>query len=168
MEGALQSQAECESEQRKLREVQDAIKQIGERQKHDESARLDTDFETKEISVRKERKEKALELAQHKRARQIEEADKKVADERRKLGELDAEQSQHAKALEEHEAEMRALNDTLYRSRMEFDADAVRVQQQQQQLTAQVRAYHQDLLEAMRQVSASQHRLHQPEPVATA
>ena len=118
--------------------------------------------------MRKDRKEKALELAQHKRARQIEEADKKVADERRKLGELDAEQSQHAKALEEHEAEMRALNDTLYRSRMEFDADAVRVQQQQQQLTAQVRAYHQDLLEAMRQVSASQHRLHQPEPVATA
>ena len=39
---------------------------------------------------------------------------------------------------------------------MEHDADTVRVQQQQQQLAAQVRAYHQDLLDTMRQVSTAQ------------
>ena len=39
---------------------------------------------------------------------------------------------------------------------MEHEADTTRVQQQQQQLAAQVRAYHQDLLDAMRQVSDAQ------------
>ena len=72
------------------------------------------------------------------------------------VGAQNAARDQQTKALEKAEAEIRELNDTLYRARMEHDADTVRVQQQQQQLAAQVRAYHQDLLDAMRQVSDAQ------------
>ena len=106
--------------------------------------------------MRKQRKEEQLKKLQEQRAAKREEANKGVAGLQRQLSDLDAERSQHAKQLEEHEAEMRELNDTLYRARMEHDADTVRVQQQQQQLAAQVRAYHQDLLDAMRQVSDQQ------------
>ena len=80
----------------------------------------------------------------------------RTEDARQQLGGLHAARSQQTKMLEEHESEIRELNDTLYRARMEHDADTVRVQQQQQQLAAQVRAYHQDLLDTMRQVSAAQ------------
>ena len=83
-------------------------------------------------------------------------ANQRIGDAQQQLGGLDAARSQQTKQLEEHESEIRELNDTLYRARMEHDADTVRVQQQQQQLAAQVRAYHQDLLDTMRQVSAAQ------------
>ena len=89
-------------------------------------------------------------------ARHLELAPAVRGDAQQQLGGLDAARSQQTKQLEEHESEIRELNDTLYRARMEHDADTVRVQQQQQQLAAQVRAYHQDLLDTMRQVSAAQ------------
>ena len=106
--------------------------------------------------VRRQRKERLLEQLQQQRAKKLEEANQRIGDAQQQLGGLDAARSQQTKQLEEHESEIRELNDTLYRARMEHDADTVRVQQQQQQLAAQVRAYHQDLLDTMRQVSAAQ------------
>ena len=108
------------------------------------------------LALSRQRKERLLEQLQQQRAKKLEEADQRIEDARQQLGGLDAARSQQTKMLEEHESEIRELNDTLYRARMEHDADTVRVQQQQQQLAAQVRAYHQDLLDTMRQVSAAQ------------
>ena len=107
------------------------------------------------LALSRQRKERLLEQLQQQRAKKLEEADQRIEDARQQLGGLDAARSQQTKMLEEHESEIRELNDTLYRARMEHDADTVRVQQQQQ-LAAQVRAYHQDLLDTMRQVSAAQ------------
>ena len=106
--------------------------------------------------MRRQRKERLLEQLQQQRAKKLEEANQRIGDAQQQLGGLDAARSQQTKQLEEHENEIRELNDTLYRARMEHDADTVRAQQQQQQLAAQVRAYHQDLLDTMRQVSAGQ------------
>jgi hypothetical protein len=47
-------QAECEGEQRKLLEVQGAIKESDERAKRDEASRTEHQYETKEISVRRQ------------------------------------------------------------------------------------------------------------------
>jgi kinetochore protein Nuf2 len=156
MEAVTHAQQECEAERAKLHEVQAAIKESGERRHRDEASRTQHNFETKEIKVRKERKEEQLAKLQQTREKKLEAADASIADAQAKLGGLNAARDQQTKALEKAEAEIRELNDTLYRARMEHDADTVRVQQQQQQLAAQVRAYHQDLLDAMRQVSDAQ------------
>jgi len=156
MDAALHGQAECEAEQRKLLEVQGAIKESDERAKRDDASITEHLYETKEITVRRQRKERLLEQLQQQRAKKLEEANQRIGDAQQQLGDLDAARSQQSKQLEEHESEYRELNDTLYRARMEHDADSVRVQQQQQQLAAQVRAYHQDLLDTTRQVSAAQ------------
>ena len=47
-------QAECEGEQRKLLEVQGAIKESDERAKRDEASRTEHQYETKEITVRRQ------------------------------------------------------------------------------------------------------------------
>ena len=83
--------------------------------------------------MRRQRKERLLEQLQQQRAKKLEEANQRIGDAQQQLGGLDAARSQQTKQLEEHENEIRELNDTLYRARMEHDAGTVRVQQQQQQ-----------------------------------
>ena len=54
---------------------------------------------------------------------------------------------------------MRETRDQLLKRRMEHEAEVARVQQQQQLLAAQVRAYHSDLTSAMKTVGTTNQQL---------
>lgn len=156
MDAVVETQAEAEAEQRKLREVQNSIAEIGKRQEGYKSKIFDQQLETKGLAGRKEVKEEALERLRAQRETRLADADKKLAAEQAVLDGLHAERSQHAKQLEEHEVEIRDLKDKLYKGQMDHNAETERVKQQQEQLAAQVRDYHKDLIKAMRQVSDQQ------------
>ena len=82
-------------------------------------------------------------------------AEQAHADTRRAWTALEAERSHHCRQLEDNDSIVRELRDKLLRGKMEHEAEVASVQQQQQQLAAQVRAYHQDLRTAMKAVSTS-------------
>lgn len=156
MEAVVEAQAEAEGEQRKLREVQTSIVEIGKRQESYKSKVFDQQLETKQVGGRRQVKEEALERLRAQRETRLTAADKKLAAEQGVLDGLHSERSHHAKQLEEHEVEIREVKDKLYKGTMDHNAETERVKQQQEQLAAQVHDYHKDLIKAMRQVSDQQ------------
>jgi kinetochore protein Nuf2 len=155
MDEVLSQQAEVEAEQGKLKDVQQQLKENTERASKDESEGADQAHQVRSLSQRnqmaREKNERMLE--QH--GAKLSVAEQAHADTRRAWTALEAERSHHCRQLEDNDSIVRELRDKLLRGKMEHEAEVASVQQQQQQLAAQVRAYHQDLRTAMKAVSTS-------------
>lgn len=83
-------------------------------------------------------------------------AEQEQADAQRQWAAVEAERSASSRQLDENESVLRELKERLHRGRIEHEEEVANVRQQQHQLAIQVRAYHQDLLNTMKAVTASQ------------
>lgn len=151
----LDAQAEVEAEQNKLRDMKKQLKENAEAASREDVKKNDELFQLKGLDKRKQDKSEQIKrlAEQHSSKRNI--ASDAHADTRRRWSLLEHERSDQGRMLEANETQLRTLRDELLRGKMEHEAEVASVQQQQQLLAAQVRAYHQDLLNAMKQVTGS-------------
>lgn len=98
----------------------------------------------------RERMEKQREL----HASKAEDAQQAYSSAKSQWDELHSERARHTQQTDENEAVLREVRDKLLFAKMEHEADANRMQQQQQQLALQVRAYHENVFTATKAVSA--------------
>ena len=108
--------------------------------------------------MRRQIRARAVRLHEQHAARQ-QVANQAHADAKKRWAAVEAERGAKSKQLDENESVVRDLRDQLLKGRIEHETEAASVQQQQQLLAMQVRAYHQDLLSAMKAVSAAQQPL---------
>ena len=148
-------QQEVEGEQAKLKDLQKQIKENGEAASRDDSSRNDQQHAIKGMTQRVRLANERLESAASKHAESRGIAAQAHADTRRRWSVVEEERGQQGRHLEDNETIVRELRDKLLRGRMEHEAEVASVQQQQQLLAAQVRAYHQDLQAAMKTVTTS-------------
>lgn len=156
VEHVLSAQAECEAEGAKLRDVRASLAEMDERGARDEGERNDQVHQIKGLSQRaghfRERIERLVEAHGLKR----EAAEQALGEAQAGWAALNAERSQQARVVEDNDMALREIRDQLLKGQMDHEAEAARVQQQQQLLATQVRAYHADLNAEMRKVSAAQ------------
>lgn len=155
VDSVLAVQAEVDTEQGRLRDAQRQLKETAERASRDDAERNDAQHQirghTQRVQLAKERNERLVE--QHASKQAV--AAQGLADTRAQAAAVEAERTHASRQLEDNESRVRELRDRLLRGRMEHEAEVASVQQQQQLLAAQVRAYHADLTSAMKTVSAA-------------
>lgn len=159
LEDVLQLESACEAESQKLKELQQQEIKIAERESFAEAECSEQLHEMKGLRQRSARLAERLERLQEQHDGKQDHAQQAFNDAQRQWTALDAERGQQDRQQEENEAAIRELQDELHKARFEHEKEAARVQQQQQQLALQVRAYHKDLMAAMRAVSTSQAQL---------
>jgi kinetochore protein Nuf2 len=156
---ALGMQAEVEGEQAKVKEVQRQIKDSQEAGARDDGDRADQQHQIKGLTQRIAHYKERLERMNEQHAARQEVANQAMADAQKRWAAVEAERSQSSRQLDENESVLRELRDKLLKGRIEHETEVASVQQQQQLLAMQVRAYHQDMHAAMKAVSSSQQPL---------
>jgi kinetochore protein Nuf2 len=151
----LAVQAEVEAEQAKLRDVRKQLKEHSEAASRDDGSRNDEQLQIRGLLQRKQLAQEKIDHASTQHASKRSVAADAHADTRRRWSLLEHDRSEQGRMLESNESQVRELKDRLFRGQMEHKTEVESVLQQQQMLAAQVRAYHQDLVSAMKQVTSS-------------
>lgn len=156
MEAVERAQQDCEAEAHKLLGLQDGLKDAKEREHRDDAAKAEQKQKADMNKKREQREQERVAKLQRDHQKKLKDADGRIEEYRQQLRSLGSARSQDAERTVENNREIRELKEKLASARMKHDEDTLRVKQLQQQLAAQVQAYHQELLKAMRQVSATQ------------
>ena len=146
-------QAEVEGEQAKLKEVQKQLKENAERASKDDGERGDVDHKIKTVAQRNALAKEKIGRLVEQHASKLQVASAALADTQAAARAVEQERSAHSHTMDENERARSELRDKLHRGKLVHEAEVASVQQQQQLLAAQVRAYHQDLQAAMKLVS---------------
>ena len=144
-----------EGEQSKLKDIQRSLKENAEKASRDDGERNDQQYQMKGLEGRQKHAEERLERLKEQHAQKLEVATKAHADVKLEWTKLEQERGLQDRKLGDNEQALRELRDKILRRKMEHEAEVASVQQQQQLLAAQVRAYHQDLKTAMQAASSS-------------
>lgn len=155
VDAVLSAQAEVEGEHAKLRDVRRQLTEHGERASRDDGERNDQQHQIKTLAQRSQLARERIERLQEQHASRAGVAAEAHADAQRQWETVEAERAGQHRTTEENESAVRELRDKLLRGQMEHEAEVASVQQQQQLLAAQVRAYHHDLATAMKAVSSA-------------
>lgn len=150
----LQMQGEVRSEHAKLSGVRGTQKGITEEQARDEAQRSEQVHQIKALSQRHQHGRERMEKQRELHSAKAEDAMVAYSNAKQQWDELHSERARHTQQKDENEAVLRELRDKLLFAKIEHEADANRMQQQQQQLALQVRAYHENVFAATRAVSA--------------
>ena len=150
----LRLQGETEADAGRLKETNRKLRELSEMEAQRNSTRGEMVHQTKAASARvanaKERMGKLLELHKAKEDDAIAAYD----DAEGQWHELNAERESAARMQDDNEMAVRDVRDKLTLARMEHEAVTNKMQQLQQRLVSQVRAYHQSMSSAMSAATA--------------
>jgi len=156
---AVALQSECEVEKAKVQATQKQTREAAEKTTRTESSCTQKQREIKTFNSRIEREKATLERTREQHREKIAAHQQTHADAERRWSALVAERSVSSRQRDENESQLREFKEKLHRGRIEHEEEVADVRQQQHQLAIQVRAYHQDLLKVMKDVSASRQPL---------
>ena len=159
LDEALASQAECEAEHSKLKEVQRKLRERSEQAARDEGERAEQGRQMNRLTQRCEHVRERIKRIAEQHEKQLGLANSAHTDLLTEWNAVEQERSHESRRTVENEEKKRDLKDQLLRNRFEHESEVASVQQHQQELAIQVRAYHEDLMNAMKAVSSSQHNL---------
>ncbi|EOD35971.1 hypothetical protein EMIHUDRAFT_362808 [Emiliania huxleyi CCMP1516] len=148
-------QAEAEAEAQRLKETRRGIKAVAGSTLGLETERAELAHQVRAVTQRIGHCKERLERQKEQHAAKEEDARAALSLAERQWGELSEERERHERQQDDSELALRELRDKHLYARMEHEAVAARLQQLQQKLSLQVRAYHQTVLSAMGSASES-------------
>mmetsp|Transcript_42730 Transcript_42730/g.106345 ORF Transcript_42730/g.106345 Transcript_42730/m.106345 type:complete len:450 (+) Transcript_42730:39-1388(+) len=149
----LQLQMECETQSAKLKENNKELATLAERELSDKAESSAQAHNIRSAAQREQRMKERIDRLKQEHLSKQKKAKESLAETTLQWKQLESERSVQSRQLEENDSVLRDLKDAILKAKMAHNDETTRIIQQQQHLANQVRAYHKNLMAAMKVVS---------------